>query len=416
MDDNALVPRFALTAVETALGDTPVVVVQGARQVGKSTLVQMVAARRGTRVLTMDDPPTLDLARDDPKSVVGQYPEGLLAIDEAQRAPGVILPVKANVDADRRPARFLLTGSADLLQVKGVGDSLAGRAETVEMMPFSQGELAQLNEPEDFVTWLLSGAAGDGFPALEPETVLRGGFPEACARSDTRSRKWLDDYAGRLADHDARDLQDGGYADQLGAMLGYFAALGQAELVKAQLARHLDVAESTVDAYWRLAKTMRLVQEFRAWNRAPHRRLVQRPKVCLLDTGLSAALANFTTAGARTPGGREYYGSLVEQFVALELTKQKPWSATPYTVYHFRELDGLEVDLLLETADGHLIAIEVKATTTPVQKHWRNLATLKERLPERQLTGVLLHTGDTTAHIHGWLHILPVTSLWRHGA
>ena len=400
--------------METALGDTPIVVIQGARQVGKSTLVHTIAETRDAKVITMDDPPTLDLARDDPKAVVRQHPNGLLAIDEAQRAPGLILPLKAETDARRRPGRFLLTGSADLLQVKGVGDSLAGRAETVELMPFSQGELARRPTPEDFVTWVLAGADGDGFPAFAPETVICGGFPEACSRTSQRANRWLNDYVTRLADHDARELRHGGYADQLAALLAYFAALGQAELVKANLARRLGVSESTVDGYWRLAKTMRLTMEYPAWNRAPHRRLVRRPKASLLDTGLSAALTGFTFAKAASPGGREYYGSLVEQFVALELTKQRLWTRTPHAIFHFRDLDGLETDLLIETEDDDLIAIEVKVTTTPTQRHWSNLTALHDRLFDRRVTGVLLHAGETTAHLHGWLHVLPITSLWLH--
>ncbi len=414
MSETSLIPRFARAAVETALSDTPVVVIQGARQVGKSTLAHMVVADREARVITLDDPPTLSLAQDDPKAVVNQYPAGTLAIDEAQRAPGLILPLKAAVDARRTPGRFLLTGSADLLQVKGVGDSLAGRAETIELMPFSQGELARRSIPEDFVTWLLTGAEGDDFSPLKPEAVIAGGFPEVHLRSEQRARRWLNDYVSRLADHDARELKDGGYADQLGAMLTYIASLGQAELVKAKLARSIGVAESTMEVYWRLAKTMRLVVEYQAWNRAPHRRLVRRPKASLLDTGLSAALIGFTSAQAIAPGGREYYGSLVEQFVALELAKQRWWTQTPYAIYHFRDLDNLEVDLVIETEGGDLIAVEVKSTTTPTQQHWHNLLAFHERFTDRRVTGVLLHTGDTTARLHDWLHVLPITSLWQH--
>ena len=223
----------------------------------------MVGEHHPTRLLTLDDPPTLSLARDDPKAVVTGFPEGLLAIDEAQRAPGLILPLKATVDARRAPGCFLLTGSADLLQVKGVGDSLAGRAETVELMPFSQGELERRESPEDFVSWLRGGAEGRGFPALDPHTVIRGGFPEVCARIPTRRTPWFTSYISRLSDHDARELQDGGYADQLSSLLSYLATLGQAELVKAHVARHLFVAQSTVDAYLRLAQAMRLIQVFK---------------------------------------------------------------------------------------------------------------------------------------------------------
>jgi predicted AAA+ superfamily ATPase len=187
-----------------------------------------------------------------------------------------------------------------------------------------------------------------------------------------------------------------------------------AELVKANVARDLGVAESTAAAYLRLARDMRLVTEFPAWNRAPGKRLTRRPKVCLLDTGMAAALAGFTAAKAGQVGGREYYGALVEQFVALELAKQSGWSATPFSLYHFRDLDGLETDLVIETDQNTLIAIEVKATTAPAAKHWRNLAALRHRLADRDFVGVLLHSGSFAAQLHNWLHIVPITALWRH--
>jgi len=413
MDDATLYPRFTLNAVRIALEDTPVVVVQGARQVGKSTLVQMVASQLDARMVTLDDPTTLRMAEDDPKAFVDLNPEGLLIIDEAQRAPGLILPLKANVDRNRKPGRFLLTGSADLLKVKGVGDSLAGRAETVEMMPLSQGELARRGTPEDFVSWVLEGAKGRDFSVLDSQTVIRGGFPEAIARPQSRTKRWFDSYIMRLSDHDARELKDGGYADQLEAMLTYYASLGQSELVKAHVAQRLGVSESTVDSYLRTARTMRLVYEYKAWNRVPGRRLLRRPKICLVDTGLSSALMSFTAAKALSPGGREYYGSLVEQFVALELTKQQGWSETPYDLFHFRELDGCEVDLIVETAESDLIAIEVKATTTPGPKHWANLIKFRDRYPDRNITGVVLHAGDFASTLYGWLHVLPATALWQ---
>lgn len=415
MPTTDLIPRFAFPHVVEVLGDTPVVVLQGARQVGKSTLVSIAAADRPSVIITLDDPQVLDLAREDPRAVVGQFSEGMLAIDEAQRAPELLLPIKANVDADRRPGRFLLTGSADLLQVRGAGDSLAGRAETVEILPFSQGEIARRGTPEDFVTWLLGGRGGRGFEPLDVDAVLRGGFPEVVKRTPARARAWLTSYATRLADHDARELAGRGYADQFGSLLRYFAAHGQAELVKASLARHLGVAESTVDNYWRLAKAMRVIVETPAWNRVPSRRVVKKPKAGLVDTGLAAALAGVTKDQVMAPGGREYLGALVEQFVALELAKQRGWTATPYTIHHLRDPDGLEIDLLLETDGGVLIAIEVKATTTPTRKHWKNLATLREILPDRTVVGVLLHAGDGAAQsLHGWLHILPITTLWQH--
>ena len=408
-------PRFLEAAVREALSDTPVVVIQGARQVGKSTLAQLVAASSvNVRAVTLDEPAALAVAESDPAFFVDQAGGGLLVIDEAQRAPGLILPLKASVDRDRRPGRFLLTGSADLLQVKGVGDSLAGRAETVELKPLSQGEVARRNVPEDFVSWLLAGAGAGRFEALDPVVAVRGGYPEVVRRTPQRAQRWFDSYVERLADHDARDLHRGGYADHLRHLLELLAAGGMQELVKAKTARTLGVAENTVDTYLRLATTMRLVASLPSWGRSLRGRVARRPKVCLNDSGLSAALARFTAAHAASIGGREYYGALVEQFVALELAKQQAWSATPYTLHHFRDLDGLEVDILIELADGQLLAVEVKSSTSITEKSWTNLIRFRERFPDRHITGACLHAGTQTGQIGGWLHILPITALWQH--
>jgi uncharacterized protein len=415
MDSNEPYPRFLEGAVRDALADTPVVVIQGARQVGKSTLALLVAGGfPNVRQVTLDEPVTLAVAESDPAFFVTQAGRGLLVVDEAQRAPGLILPLKASVDRDRRPGRFLLTGSADLLQVKGVGDSLAGRAETVELKPLSQGELARRSGGEDFVSWLLSGESADGFEPLDPAVVVTGGYPEVVRRTPQRARRWFDSYVERLADHDAHDLSRGGYAGHMRQLLALIAAGGQQELVKAKAARTLGVAENTIDTYLRLATTMRLLTSLPSWGRSHRGRIARRPKVCLNDTGLSAALAGFTPAHATSIGGREYYGALVEQFVALELHNQQGWSSTPFTLFHFRDLDGLEVDIVIELADGRLITLEVKSSTSITEKSWTNLIRFKDRFPDRNITGACLHAGTQTGIIDGWLHILPITALWQH--
>lgn len=415
MDDLVMYARHASRAVQEALADTPVVIIQGARQVGKSTLATMTAGTASDVVsVTLDDPTTLALAKSDPVFFVAQAGAGRLVIDEAQRAPELILPIKASVDRDRRPGRFLLTGSADLLQVKGVGDSLAGRAETIELMPLSQGELARRDTPEDFVTWLRSGAPGSSFTALDSKTVIRGGYPLAVARTPRRASRWFSDYIDRLADHDARELHRGGYADHMLTLLELIAASGQSELVRAKVARTLGVAENSVDAYVRLAAMMRLVVQLPPWRRSPRGRASHRPKVALNDTGLTAHLAKFTDTQAATIGGREYYGSLTEQLVALELLKQSAWSETGFELFHYRAHDGAEVDLVLELPDGHLLAIEVKGGQTITSKSWAGLEQFRDHHRDRDITGVVLHGGDQVAHLRGWLHLLPVPSLWQH--
>lgn len=382
---------------------------------GKSTLASMISGQAfGVVSVTMDDPAVLAVAASDPVFFVEQAGRGLLVIDEAQRAPGIILPLKASVDRDRRPGRFLLTGSADLLQVKGVGDSLAGRAETIELLPLSQGELARRETPEDFIAWVASGGQLPRFDPLEPDRVVRGGYPEALRRSPVRAERWFAAYIERLAEHDARDLQQGGYPDHLRTLLQLIAAGGQAELVKAKLARTIGVSEHTVDAYVRLASTMRLVGLLPAWTRSPRGKVARRPKVGLNDTGLAAQLSGFTSAAATTVGGREYFGALVEQFAVLELRKQATWSREGFQLFHYRDHRGLEVDIVAELPDGQLIAIEVKSSRTVTEKAWSALQQFRDRYRDRKVTGVLLHGGTDVAHLNGWLHVLPIASLWQH--
>jgi len=281
------------------------------------------------------------------------------------------------------------------------------------MLPLSQGELARRSGPEDFVAWLARGDEPRTLPPLDPAVVIRGGFPEPTRRSEPRARVWFTSYIDRLADHDARELSQGGYADQIGALLRLLAAQGQSELVTAKMARLLGAAESTVAAYLRLAVAMRLVVQFPSWSHAVRGRVVRRPKACLTDTGLAAAMTAFTAPMASSPGGREYFGALAEQFVALELTKQRTWARVPFDLYHFRDRDGLEVDLVAETGDGALIAIEIKTTRTLTPRLWANLAAFRDRVADRHVTGVLLHGGDSAARLHGWLHVLPIATVWQ---
>lgn len=415
MTNDDWLPRFVEPAVREALTDTPVIALQGARQVGKSTLANRVSENiEGARSVTLDDATVLAVARSDPSFFVEQASNSLLVIDEVQRAPELILPIKAAVDRDRRPGRFLLTGSADLLRVPGVGDSLAGRAETIELRPLSQGEIARRTQPEDFISWVLGGDRIQDGQALNSQTIIMGGYPEAVKRRPERARRWLESYAERLSTHDARELHQGGYADHLPRLLVILAAGGQQELVLAKTARTLGVSEPTVQSYLDLAETMRLVSPLPSWGRTPRGRVVRRPKIALTDTGLSAALTGFTSEHATTIGGREYLGALLEQFVALELRKQQGWSSLRYTLWHYRELDGLEVDIVVELSDGRLLAIEVKTSSHVSERAWRPLTRFRDRFIDRDVTGVVLHGGANVATINNWLHILPVTTLWNH--
>lgn len=413
--DETFYPRFSATLLEEIRSDTSVVVIQGARQVGKSTLTQMSSEATSTTFVTLDDPATLEYAVVDPIRFLQQRQGKTLVIDEIQRAPSLILPLKAEVDRDRKPGRFILTGSADLLTTPGVGDSLAGRAETLHLGPLSQGEILRRPSPEDFVSTILnrSGALREVTPsALATDAVTTGGYPLVVSRTPRRQVAWFNSYVERLATHDAAEIAEGKYAAHFTRLIRTIAADGLSELVQVKVARTLDISPTTLSAYLDLMARMHLFVEIPSWGRSIHSRTVRRPKVALCDTGLSAALAGFTPADANQVGGREYFGALVEQFVALELLKQRTWSEVPFDLFHYRDRDGLEVDLVAETRDGRLVAIEVKTSMTPTKQHWGNLERFRERFKDRQITGVLLHGGTHTATMHEWLHILPVPALW----
>lgn len=410
-----LYPRFLARHLSDVLSDTPVAVLQGARQVGKSTLAGMTVKPEDAVFVTLDDPLSRDFAEADPVRFLRQAEDTTLVIDEAQRVPSLLLPLKAEVDRDRRPGKFLLTGSADLLRTPGVGDSLAGRAETLHLLPLSQGEIRRNSKPDDFVSTLVRGGQDfKGFQTspLEAKTVTTGGYPEVLSRVDRRKTSWFLSYAERLATHDAAQISEGKYAANFLDLLRLIAASGLSELVRVKIARSLDVSPTTVSAYMDLLERMNLLVKVPAWSPSPRGRVVRRPKVSLNDTGLSAALASFTPDDAFSVGGREYYGSLVEQFVALELLKQRSWSETRFDLFHYRESSGLEVDFVIKLSGRDLIAVEVKTTMTPTRSHWANLERFRSRFEDWDVRGVLLHGGEQSVQINDWLHVLPTQGLW----
>ncbi len=210
--DETFYPRFSATLLEEIRSDTPVVMIQGARQVGKSTLTLMASEATSTTFVTLDDPATLEYAVVDPIRFLQQGQGKTLVIDEIQRAPSLVLPLKAEVDRDRKPGRFILTGSADLLTTPSVGDSLAGRAETLHLGPLSQGEILRRPSPEDFVSTILNrpGALREVTPsALATEAVTTGGYPLVVSRTPRRQAAWFNSHIERLATHDAAEITEG---------------------------------------------------------------------------------------------------------------------------------------------------------------------------------------------------------------
>lgn len=401
--------------LDAALVDTPVVLLHGARQSGKTTLVRRVAERSSKATyLSLDDAGVLSVATQDPAGLIAGT-GGLVVIDEVQKAPGLLSAIKLSVDRDRRPGRFLLTGSAQVLLVPEVSESLAGRIEILTLWPFSQGEIE--GSPESFIDAVFK----DAPPRLDREVmddsplrhrVLRGGYPEAVERLDEdRRRAWFGAYVTAILQRDVRDLSRITGLTDMPRLLALLAARGGGLLNKAELSRESRIPYATLDRYLSLLEITFLLRLVRAWSGNLGKRLTRSPKVALCDTGLQARLAGVTEERlGREPG---LVGPLLETFVAMELTKQATWSRTPAAVFHFRTSAGREVDLVLEDGAGRLVGVEVKAAATFGRRDLAGLRALAEDLGPRFHRGVLLYAGDTVVPAGDRLWALPVSALWR---
>lgn len=411
------VRRNALPTLAETLADTPITVIQGARQVGKSTLAAELVEQRGGVLVSLDDAVALDAARSDPDGFLDLANGALLGIDEIQRAPELVRALKAAVDSDRRPGRFLITGSADLLDVPGVSDSLAGRAETVPLFGFSQGEIAGV--VDDFVGNVIYGGdewIGSRTSELEREEYLTilcaGGYPEALRRHERARERWFENYLTRLLRRDAAEVSRLQHIDRLGVLIRLIAANNAGELVQAHLARDAGVPETSLAPYLKLLESLYLIHRLPSWNANLTKRVVARPKVALLDSGLGAHLIGQTPGSLSAPSGLKYVGGLLEGFVGAELCKQRTWSSSRFGLHHFRDRDGGEVDLIIEAANGDLIAVEVKAAKSVHEGDFRGLERVRDRSGPAFKAGVVLHVGRRTHSFGDRLWSMPLDAIW----
>ena len=404
--------RFQYPQLLEALGDTPVVLLNGARQVGKSTLAQEVMGETGAAYFTFDDATTLAAASGDPGGFVRGLPERVV-LDEVQRVPELFLAIKAAVDRDRSSGRFLLTGSTNVLTLPRIADSLAGRMEILTLWPLSQGELS--GSRECFIDLLFEPEAT--LPDLTVtdddlvDRLLTGGYPEAVRREKrVRRRAWYEAYITTILQRDVQDLANIERLNELPRLLSLLAARSSALLNYAALARDAGLPQSTLKRYLSLLEATFLVHTLPAWSANLGKRLVKSPKLFLNDSGLTAHLLGVDAKRLLTD--RKLFGGLLESFVVAELHKQRAWSETRPALYHFRTHAGLEVDVVMERADGRLVGLEVKAATTVGRGDFRGLRALQESVPDRFCRGVVLHFGERVVPFGDNLAAVPIGSLW----
>lgn len=415
--DAPLFDRHARSEVDDALEDARVVVVSGARQVGKTTLVRRLVSERGGTYLTLDQPAVADAAREDPDGLVRDRMEPVV-IDEVQRGgDDLVRAIKRAVDDEPRPGRFLLTGSARFTTVPGISESLAGRAALVDLWPLSQGErdgvlegfLDRLfDDPDSLVEEGLSLPRQELF-----ERVVAGGYPEATALPPGRRRdRWFDGYVRTLIQRDIRELADLRRLDDIPRLLRLLAARSAQELEVSDLATEAGLPRSTLQDYLPLLETVFLLSRSPAWSRNVTSKVVRRPKGYLTDSGLAAYLLGVDARGLLAPEARDR-GALTETFVVGELRKQRTWARERVEVHHFRDRSGPEVDVVLETPRGRIAALEVKSGVTVRSSDLAALRLLRDRVGEAFVAGILLHAGDGVHRFGDRLLALPIPVLWR---
>lgn len=408
-----LYPRFSMARLVEALDDTPVVVIHGPRQAGKTTLAQMAGKPRGYAYLSLDDDVTRSAAAEDPVGFVDSLPERTI-LDEVQRAPGLFTSLKAVVDRDRRPGRFLLTGSANLLFVPRLADSLAGRMEILRLFPLAQCELA--GRESGFLEALFAGR----FPARRlarlgaelAERIVTGGFPAAIARPTPRRRSaWYREYIEALVQRDVRDLARIRALDALPRLLALAAARTARLFNASDLAAPFALSRPTIADYLAVLEGVFLVERVPPWHSNRLSRLIKTPKLHLGDTGLACALLGLDAGGLARD--RAALGPLAETFVYQELRRQASWQDVAIRFHHFRTRDGVEVDLVLER-DAHAVAgVEVKAAATVTAADFRGLRQLAAAAGERFRAGVILYDGENGMPFGEKLFAVPIRALWE---
>lgn len=408
-----MVPRFLRARIEAALADTPVVLVNGPRQSGKSTLVRALADAARVPYHTLDDATVLSSAASDPEGFLSAQPAAV-AIDEVQKASALFPAMKAAVDRDRRGGRFLVTGSANVLLLPDLADSLAGRMEVVSLLPLSQGELR--GRREGFIDWAFGGEAPPAFADVPDapdliDAVLAGGYPEALARTTPERRTaWHEAYLTAVLQRDVRDLANIQGLTDLPRLLALLAARQGALLNVSDVARGCGLPVTSVQRYLTLLQTVFLFTPLPAWFVNLEKRLTKAPKVHLVDTGLTAFLAGYDNT--RLAADPAYFGRLLEGFVVGEVRKQLTWASIAATPHHFRTAAGQEVDLVLEARDGRVVGIEVKASASVSPRDFQGLTSLEDAAGGRLVRGIVLYRGRSPVPF-GRHWALPVDALWR---
>lgn len=396
-----------------ALTDSPVVLIHGARQTGKSTLVKSLAENEyPAKYITFDDTGILSAAQFNPQDFISGYDENLV-IDEVQRVPGIFLAIKSLIDKNRKAGRFILTGSSNVLLLPKVSESLAGRIEILNLFPLSQSEIN--NMKNNFIDKLFeSNFKLDNTARRKNDIVnrvLTGGFPEMLSRKDRdRQNARFKSYITTILQRDVRDIANIEKLSELPKLLSLFAARAGTLLNFAELSRSSTIPQTTLKRYVALLEAIFMIYQLPAWCGNLSKRLIKTPKLYLIDTGLLSHLIGFEADKIHSDSLS--WGRLLENFVLNELIKQASWSRFNLSLHHFRSVSGQEVDFIIERSDGKLVAVEVKATAKINASDFNTIKVFADEIGKKFIRGIVFYTGNETIPFAKNMHAIPIQSLW----
>ena len=413
MPDKALYPRFVEPRLTEALADSPIVLIHGPRQCGKTTLAQIIGERKGYAYVSFDDAVLCTAAQADPVGFAGDLPERVI-LDEVQRAPALFSALKVAVDRKRSAGRFILTGSANVLLVPKLADSLAGRMEIIRLHPLAQCELNR--RTTNFLDNLFAGnfktRQTDRLAGQLAEKIVAGGYPAALARAtDRRRATWYRDYLDALVQRDVRDLARISSLDLLPRLLTLAASQTARLLNVADLSSPFQVSRPTIRDYVTLLERVFLVDSLAPWHSNRLSRLIKTPKLHVGDTGLACALLGISAAALASD--RPLLGQLLETFAFQELRRQASWYGESVAFFHYRDKDGAEVDIVIERGARALAGIEIKASATVTGADFRGLRKLKEASGTRFVVGIVLYDGEACASFGDGMFAVPLRTLWE---
>jgi len=408
-----LYSRLLAPRLRESLADTPAVLIHGPRQCGKTTLARSVGETRGYRYVSFDDEAIRRSAQNDPIGFVGGLPKRAI-LDEVQRVPEIFTSLKSVIDTGRSAGRFILTGSANVLLIPKLADSVAGRMGLLRLHPLAQCEIAASRSR--FLDSLFSGNFRSGLAeplgATLADRIVGGGYPAALARQKpARRRAWYRDLVETQIQRDVRDVTRVHSFDALPRLLA-MAANHTARLINiSDLAAPFQLSRQTIHDYVTVLERIFLLERLAPWHNNRLSRLVKAPKLHMGDTGLACALMGVDAATLLKQ--RDRLGPLLETFVLQELRRQASWRPDPIEFFHYRDRDDFEVDIVLEFGSTAVAGVEVKAAATVVESDFRGLRKLREAAAQRFRSGVVLYDGTASVSFGDGLFAVPLRRVWE---